>query len=126
MNIRECVIFTHNFIPDERFKEFIETIGYGETDVLVNRITPGAINFDSRVIKYVKEHSNWHGWDKVEYSMKGASSTMYRIGFAGTATIVEVDTDLPWTVGWDDVDNPFIKYIRHNKYNYCSFEIKII
>lgn len=121
MNVKECVIFTRNFIPDEKFKEFIETIGYGEADILVNRIDPGAINFDSQVIEYIKEHSNWHGWDKVEYSMKGAPSTMYRIGFAGAATIVEINTDLLWTVGWDDVDNPFIRYISCNKYNYCSF-----
>lgn len=51
------------------------------------------MSFDPRIVQYVKDHNDWHAWDKAEYAMRGAPSSRFKIGFAGTATVIEVDTD---------------------------------
>ena len=118
MNIRECVVFDHWFVPPEEFREFFEQRGYQSSDMLQN----GKMNFDPEIVQYIKDHANWHSWDKAKYSMKGARSSDFKIVFAGAATIIEVDTDRPWGIKYSNGDVPFPIYyaIRTNEYNYTN------
>lgn len=118
MNIKECVIFDTWFVPPEEFREFFEQRGYQSCDMF----QLGKMNFDPEIVQYIKDHANWHAWDKAKYSMKGAPSCDFKIGFAGAATIIEVDTDRPWCVKYSngDIPYPVYAYIRTNEYNYTN------
>lgn len=118
MNIKECVVFDAWFVPPEEFREFFEQRGYQPCDMLQF----GKMNFDPEIVQYIKDHANWHAWDKMKYSMKGAHSSDFKIGFAGAATIIEVDVDRPWGIKYSNGDVPYPIYyaIRSNEYNYTN------
>ena len=120
MNIKECVVFDAWFVPPEEFREFFEQRGYQPCDMLQF----GKMNFNPEIVQYIKDHANWHAWDKMKYSMKGARSSDFKIGFAGAATIIEVDIDRPWGIKYSNGDVPYPIYyvIRSNEYNYTNVE----
>lgn len=68
MNVKECVIFASHFVPPQEFKDFYESIGYLDYDAGTNE----NMSFDPRIVQYVKDHNDWHAWDKAEYAMRGA------------------------------------------------------
>lgn len=115
---RECVVWDHFFAPPQEFKEFVESLGY---KIIASRFVDD-VNFDPRVIQYVKEHSNWHAWDKCKYAMRGAPSSDFKIGFAGAAFVVVVDTDRQWTLGYHNGDVPYVKYVIPHVSKYGQYE----
>lgn len=118
--IQECVAFDKVYIPDENFKKFYESLGYSEIDR-----TFGKMNFDSRIIQYIKDNSNWHSYGEAKYSIKGAKSSRFKIGFCGAATIIMVDTEKQWVIGYSNGDTPYPIYIemRVNEYGYSRMII---
>jgi len=120
MNIKECVIFGHFFIPPKDFKEFYESIGYSDSDIVINE----DMSFDPRIVQYVKDHNNWHAWDKAKYAMRGAPSSLFKIGFAGAATVIEVDVDRTWKIGYHNGDVPYPIYIEIKRSKYGRLVIK--
>jgi hypothetical protein len=115
---RECVVWDPFFVPPQEFKEFVESFGYR---IVAFRFVDD-VNFDPRVVQYVKEHSNWHAWDKCKYAMRGAPSSDFKIGFAGAAFVVVVDTDIPWTLGYHNGGVPYVKYIIPYVSKYGQYE----
>lgn len=120
MNIKECVIFDRHFIPPQEFKEFYESIGYLDYDVGMSE----DMSFDPRIVQYIKNHNNWHAWDKAKYAMCGAPSSQFKIGFAGAATVIEVDVDKTWTIRYSNGDVPYPSYVKIEKSKYGRIEIK--
>ena len=107
---REFVVFSLNFFPTCEFSDYLESLGYNVFDInsvgFVNKL--GA---DSRVVKYVKEHTNWTAYDHVKYALKGIESNSYRCGFSGAAFIIEADTDRSWELYWGNYDEPLVRYV---------------
>lgn len=54
MNIKECVVFDHWFVPPEEFREFFEQHGYQSNDMFQY----GKMNFDPEIAQYIKDHAN--------------------------------------------------------------------
>lgn len=111
MNIKECVVFD-GFCPTDDFMPL-----YLEANCLCREYT-----FDERVVQYVKDHSNWHAWNKAKYAMRGRPTMERKIGFAGAATVIEVDVDRPWTIKYLNGDVPYAAYLRFetNEDNYAE------
>lgn len=82
------------------------------------------MSFDPRIVQYVKDHNNWHAWDKAEYAMRGAPSSRFKIGFAGTATVIEVDTDKMWYIRHSNGDVPYPAYVKVEKSKYGRVELR--
>ena len=123
MNIKECVIFSKNFIPTDEFYEYIKLSGY--YDPLRNMFSGiSDFNFDKTVINYIKDNTNWDCFGKVQYAIRGRDSNENTIGFSGYAAIVNVDIDRNWTIDFVHNYRPLIKYIKvnKNKYNYIEIE----
>lgn len=117
--IKECVIFSPNFRPPREFLNFILSLEYSYGDMW--RMSD--LNFDTKIINYIKEHKDWSGFGKVKYAMRGETSIDYKCGFSGTATIIEVDTSLTWGIEYDSCDNPYPIYYIFNKNSYNYIEI---
>lgn len=58
----------------------------------------------------------------IQWRVRGARSSDFKIGFAGAATIIEVNTDRPWGIKYSNGDVPFPVYyvIRTSEYNYTN------
>lgn len=107
MNIKEVIIFDRCFVPTMEFADYCMKKGYDITSFF--GITPMCLDPD--IIQYIKEHSDWHAWGRAKYSMRGAESTKFLVGFAGKATIIEVDVDRKWNIKYDNGDVPYPVYI---------------
>lgn len=120
MNTREYVNFDAVFVPPKDFREFYHSLGYKDIDLFTNE----DMRFDFRIIEYIKEHCNWESWGKAEYAMRGERSSDFKIGFAGVATIIEVDIDRNWYIGYLNGDVPYPIYldIEIDKYNKVHFK----
>lgn len=105
---KEFIYFNTFFEPAEDFKNFYESIGYTKSDIINS---PDAW-FDERIVKYVKEHLNREMWNFNGKIMEGAKDYRFRIGFAGAAYPMVVDTDRPWRVTLNNDGGPVVKYIR--------------
>lgn len=122
MNIKEVIIFDGCFVPTIDFADYCIKKGYRAIDF----IGVSSMCFDPDIIQYVKEHSDWHAWGKAKYSMRGAKSTKFRIGFAGAATIIEVDIDRKWNIRYSNGGVPYPVYISFetNDFNYTTINFK--
>ena len=109
MNIKECVVFD-GFYPTDDFMPL-----YLEANCPCKQYT-----FDERIVQYVKDHNNWHSWDKAKYAIKGRPTIERKVGFAGTATVIEVDVDRPWTIKFSNGDVPYAAYFKTNEDNYVT------
>ena len=78
------------------------------------------MQYDERVIKYVEENSSELFGFKV---LKGKRTSDYKIGFAGFASIMEVDISRTWKIEYDHIDIPYIKYCRVNIDEYGELTI---
>lgn len=117
---RECVIWPVHFKPTYEFNKFITSLGYNH----IPYKALSQINFDPRVIHYVKEHSDWNAWGYVDFAMRGQPSDKFVIGFCGAAYILEVDDDKTWIIRWRQCGVPFIRYItlHHTSYGQVYWE----
>ena len=105
---KEFIYFNTFFEPTEDFKKFYESIGYTKSDI----INSSDAWFDDRIVKYVKEHLDHEMWNFNGRIMRGANDYNFRIGFAGAAYPMVVDTDRPWRVTLNNDGGPVVKYIR--------------
>ena len=112
--MRKMVLFCGGFLPDENFQKFLQTCGYSDVDIIASCYQVGNINFDERIIAYVEEHSNFVPYyHKDAIVLKGAPTSIRRIGFLGTAVLLNVDTERTWTITYDHNDDyPIIKYVK--------------
>ena len=108
----EMVLFCSGFLPDTDFENFIVDCGYTVVNIVSTYFQISDINFDERVITYVKEHSNYVPYcHKDAIVLKGKPTYTRKIGFLGTAVLLEVDTNKTWTITYDHRDDhPIIKY----------------
>ena len=83
------------------------------------------MNFDPEIVQYIKDHADWHAYGEVRYAMKGAPTYEFKIGFAGTATVIEVDIDRKWMIRYSHCDTPYPVYIEEktNEYNYTYYQV---
>ena len=120
--VKECVLVSDDFIPQDEFKEFLKSIGY----IPVALIRNFKMLFDSRVIEFVKHHQNYSLYGKKVYI--GADTYKRRIEFYGLCYVTKVDTDKIWIISYDNVDTPFIKYVTPiyniNEYGYLTIGYK--
>ncbi len=118
--IRECAVFSNVYLPDENFRKFYERLGYTEIDR-----TFGKMSFDPRIIQYIKDNSNWHSYGEAQYSIRGAKTSLFKIGFAGAATIITVDTEKQWVIRYSNGDTPYPLYVemKVNEYGYSQMMI---
>ena len=121
MNVKECVIFDSFFKAPEEFEEFYRQRGYTGIEMYLY----GKMNFDPEIVQYVKDHADWHAYGETKYAMKGAPSYDFKIGFAGTATVIEVDIDRKWMIRYSHCDTPYPVYVEEktNEYNYTYYQI---
>lgn len=109
--IEKFVYFTKSFEPTNDFKQFCESLGY--IDIFskkLNNITDTQIEtfvFDKRIVEYIESHKDFQ--DK---AMKGNISNKYKIGYAGLAYIVSVDTSKLWQVSYIG-STPVAKYVNY-------------
>lgn len=108
--LKEFVWFDF-FRPTDEFKEFLESIGYGSHPTMFFYLSD--LNFDERVVEYVKNHINFRG-----HSMKGRETSERLIGFYGTATVLEVETDQKWHIRYKNDDTPYVEYLAVKTDNY--------
>lgn len=113
--IEEFVYFTKSFEPTDEFKTFCDNLGYNTifsrklnnfVDLEVEKFV-----FDNRIVNFVKNHINYQ--DK---AMKGNISNRYKIGYAGIAYIISVDTSKKWIIAYNS-STPNIKYITTQSTN---------
>ena len=119
---KEFIYFNTFFEPTEDFKNFYESIGYTKDDI----INSSDAWFDDRIVKYVKEHLNHEMWNFNGKIMEGAKDYRFRIGFAGAAYPMVVDTDRPWRVTLNNDGSPAVKYIvmTTDKFGQARFSIE--
>ena len=117
LNIKECVIFDAYFKPTEEFEKFYTELGY----TIYDFYKFGDANFDNRIISYIKEYSDWRSDGEVRYALKGAESHLFKIGFSGLASVLEVDIDRPWVIKYTSRDTPYVDYVKLevNSYNHA-------
>lgn len=113
---REFVWVDGAFLPDAEFNSFLKSIGYVNLDLLSFDCL-----FDERVVEYVKAHTNLWG-----NRMKGAKSSFYKIGFAGAASVLKVDTDRKWTIKYRNDDSPYVAYVEESVNKYGHYAVSFI
>ena len=106
--IREMILFCGGFQPDEDFKNFIESCHYTDIDLFSSMLQISTINFDERIINYVKENANFSPiFHKDAIVLKGKPTHLH----LGTAVLLKVDTNKTWSIKYDNRDDhPFIQY----------------
>ena len=113
--IEEFVYFTKSFEPANEFKTFCDSLGYNTIfSRKLNNFVDSEVEkfiFDNRIVNFVKNHSNYK-----EKSMKGNISNRYKIGYAGIAYIISVDTSKKWIIAYNS-SIPNIKYITAQSTN---------
>lgn len=120
--IEKFVYFTRGFEPTNDFKQFCESLGY--IDIFskhLNNLTENQIEifvFDKRIVEYIESHKDFQN-----KAMKGNISYKYKIGYAGLAYIVSVDTSKLWQISYIG-STPTVKYIniRHTSKGYAYIE----
>ena len=103
------VLFSYWFYPDESFEQFLLDSGYSKEKLKTAFNEPCELWFDSRVIQYVREHKTPCGKRDI---LRGQKTWMMRCGYCGFAILGNVDVNKKWTIGYDDTDTPYIKYLR--------------
>lgn len=106
MNIQECAVFSKFFIPTKEFNDYLVQRGFDW-----NLFRKDEVTFDPEVVQYVKDNSDWHSYGKAKYAIRGMKTDLYSIGFCGTVTVVEVDIDRKWMLGYYNGDVPYPVYI---------------
>jgi hypothetical protein len=106
MNVQECAVFDTFFVPTKEFKEYLAQRGIDWGSLIKDEVS-----FDPEIIKYVKDNSDWHSYGKAKYSIRGMETDLYMIGFCGTVTIIEVDIDRKWMLGYHNGDVPYPVYL---------------
>lgn len=111
---KKFVYFSRAFEPDEEFTKFCADIGCEKHLMAIRLIGFNSICaspevedfvFNPAVVEYVENHVNFRG------SMKGKADWHFRIGFAGTATVLEAETDADWHIHLNNIDEPSVKYV---------------
>lgn len=106
MNVQECAVFSKFFIPTKEFNDYLV---HGGIDWRL--FIDDEVSFDPEVIQYVKDNSDWHSYGKAKYALRGMKTDAFMIGFCGTVTIIEVDIDRKWMLGYHNCDVPYPVYI---------------
>ena len=105
--MQKVIIFSH-FKPTEEFDNFVKSLGYENPDYeYLNDMW-----FDETLIKYIEDNCNWHYYKHNDIPcIKGKDYYEFKIGFAGVASVIEVDTTKPWIIQKDN-DCPYAVYPR--------------
>lgn len=105
--MRKEIIFTSGiFELDDKFKKFLRGIGYTYLSEEARE--------DARVIQFIKDNGTSF-WGYLVY--KGRESYNFKIGFAGFAYIINVDTSKQWILEYTDTDLRKVSYVKVNTSN---------
>lgn len=112
---KEILLYTRYFEPQDELVEYVKSLGY-------NNFYDFEVQYDERVVQFVKERMTEKLWDYFIY--KGKKSYKFRIGFAGFVVVAEVDTDKDWIVQENNTGKPYIQYVKivRNKYGKIKVE----
>jgi hypothetical protein len=106
MNVQECAVFDTFFVPTKEFKEYLAQRGIDWGSLIKDEVS-----FDPEIIKYVKDNSDWHSCGRAKYAIRGMKTSLTKIGFFGTVTIIDVDIDRKWMIEYDSCDVPYPVYL---------------
>jgi hypothetical protein len=106
MNVQECAVFDTFFVPTKEFKEYLAQRGIDWGSLIKDEVS-----FDPEIIKYVKDNSDWHSYGRAKYAIRGMKTSLTKIGFFGTVTIIDVDIDRKWMIEYDSCDVPYPVYL---------------
>ena len=104
--IKKIIAFSPIFEPDDDFKEYFKSLGY--SCFIIDKFK---MMHDQRIVEYVENNSVKLLGRNV---LKGKKDYNYRIGFCGTASVLEVDTSRTWKIKYNNMDFPYVKYCSIN------------
>ena len=99
----KAIIFSDWFEAPDELNDFCKSIGYDNPNYHSHKLM-----FDSRVVDFCEQRLT-ELWDEPVY--KGRNSRKFRIGFAGTGYIREIDTTKRWRLKYNNVDAPIVDYV---------------
>lgn len=100
----KAILFPRWFEAPDELNEFCRSIGYDNPDYSNNY----NLMFDNRVVEFCEQRLS-HLWNEDVY--KGRKSPKFKIGFAGSGHIREIDTTRIWRLKYNNVDAPIVDYI---------------